>query len=160
MMPPRHLEAAQWQPGAEQVATAARLSTELQAILPGGWQVLALAPGVVREVPLMVVMVVALPAVAAAMEQRSLPGSLTFLLIWATISSVVAAAAVEAAAVEPAALAAVEMAALAALALMARMVWAVVAVVPVAIITKPAAPVEPAAWRFNMPTTTMWPPET
>ena len=97
MVPPRHLAAAAVAVAslvAEQVALAARLSTDLQAILPGGLKEAIAAAGVVREVPLMVSMVRAIPPAPAAMEHRSLE-SLAFPHIWDRIPSAAAVAAAE-----------------------------------------------------------------
>ena len=99
------------------------------------------------------------------MEHRSQPVSLAFPLIWGPIplaAAVVAQAAVLAPRPALVALAAAVLAALALREQQARMVLAVEAVVAVAPLlpAEMAAPVEPAAWRFNMPTTAMWPPET
>ncbi len=44
--------------------------------------------------------------------------------------------------------------------LLARVVLAVAAAVAVILVVRPAALAGPAAWRFNMPTTAMWQPET
>ena len=111
------------------------------------------APAVVREVPRMALVVRAIPAALAAMELRSLLGSLAFPHIWDRIPLAVAAAVEVTPGMVPEALAE------AALAAQERVVLAVVAVVPVEVKPMSAQPVEPAAWRFNMPTTAMWPPE-
>jgi hypothetical protein len=119
------------------------------------------AAAVVREVLKMALLVrLALPAVAAAMEHRSLLGSLASPLTWGQIPSAAAAAAAEILLAALAELAAVGKVRKAGSEVRARMVLAVVAV---AVPTGPpglAAPAEPAAWRFNMPTTAMWPQET
>ena len=95
MAPPRHLEAALCKLRLEQVALAARLSTELQAILPGGLKEAIAAAVVVREVPRMALVVRAIPAAPAAMELRSLLGSLAFPHIWDRIPLAAAAAVVQ-----------------------------------------------------------------
>jgi hypothetical protein len=97
------------------------------------------------------------------MEQRSPPGSLAFPLTWGpTPSAAAVVAALKTPLVALEALAAAVLGALMLQELLARVVWAVVAVVAVAPLLPPemAAPAEPAAWRFNMPTTAMWQPET
>ena len=106
MVPPRHREAARRDTRLEQVALAARLSTELQALLPGGLKEAIAAAVVVREVPLMVSMVRAIPPAPAAMELRSLLGSLAFPHIWDRIPLAAAAAVVQISAGVPEALAA------------------------------------------------------
>lgn len=70
-----------------------------------------------------------------------------------------AAAALQAPLVAPEALAAEGLAARPVMQQQARVVLAVVAVAVVAP-PEPAGPGEPAAWRFNMPTTATWQPET
>jgi hypothetical protein len=121
------------------------------------------AAAVVREVLKMALLVrLALPAVAAAMEHRSQPGSLLAFPhpYWGPIPSAAAVAAAEILLAALAELAAVGKVRKAGSEVRARMVLAVVAV---AVPTGPpglAAPAEPAAWRFNMPTTAMWPQET
>ena len=110
----------------------------------------------------MVQMVQAASAVPAAMEHRSQPGSLAFPLIWALIPSaaaVVAALAATVLAPEVLAELAAAVPAVITKALQARMVL-VAAVVAVAVSIHLAEPAEPAAWRFNMPTTAMWQLET
>ena len=112
------------------------------------------APAVVREVPRMALVVRAIPAALAAMELRSLLGSLAFPHIWDRIPLAVAAAVEVTTGMVPEALAE------AALAAQERVVLAVVAVVAVVVKPMPVEPAEPVAWRFNMPTTAMWHPET
>jgi hypothetical protein len=94
-----------------------------------------------------------LQAALVAMERRSLPESLGFQVTWGPIPSAAAVAAVDLLLVAPEAV----VAAVLALPLteqQARVVLAVV-VVAQAVAAGPAGPAEPAAWRFNMPTTAM-----
>ena len=98
-------------------------------------------------------------AALAAMELRSLLGSLAFPPIWGPIPSAVEAAVALMLRVVPEALVEALVEALTQ-ALQARMDLVVVAV---AVPTGPpglAGPAEPVAWRFNMPTTAMWQLET
>ena len=93
------------------------------------------------------------------MEHRSLLSSLVYPLIWGRIPSAAAAEEVlKAVLVAPEALAAAALEPLP-LEVQPRMDLAVVAAAAVALLPQ-AESAEPAAWRFNMPTTAMWPPET
>jgi hypothetical protein len=146
------------------VATVARLSAEQQPHLQGPLVTAQIPPmqaaAVGREVLKMALLVrLALPAVAAAMEHRSLLGSLASPLTWGPIPSAAAAAAAAILLAALAALVAAGKVRKAGQAEQARMVLAVVAVVAPTGPPGLAEPVEPAAWRFNMPTTAMWPPE-
>ena len=97
------------------VATVGRISAEAQLHLQGAVVPVAVMPkgpaAVARVVPQMVLTVSALPqamllAVAAAMEQRSQPGSLAFPLTWDRIPSAGAEEEAEILVLVPAALAA------------------------------------------------------
>ena len=97
------------------MATVGRISAEAQLHLQGAVVPVAVMPKgpaeVARVVPKMVLTVSApplptLPAVAAAMEHRSQPGLLAFLLIWDRIPSAGAGAEAEILVLVPAALAA------------------------------------------------------